>query len=203
MERAITFRSGNTRLEGRLYRGAGENAAAIAHPHPQMGGDMENPVVKLAAEAYRQAGWTTLRFNFRGVGRSEGAFDHGNGEQLDLQAAIGRLRVVGGRRLDVVGYSFGAWIAARWARSNPSHGQTIVLVAPPVDFLEFGTASIPGLRHVIIGEHDDFARVLHVERCLGGWQPGAGMHIVSGADHFFAGCGQALQAALAAAVRDR
>ncbi len=203
MENPITFTAGDIRLEGMLFEGSGENAAVIAHPHPQMGGDMESGVVKLAAEVYRQSEWTTLRFNFRGAGRSEGCYDHGEGEQLDLQAAIDHLRSRGGRRIDVVGYSFGAWIISRWALRHPRHGHTIVLISPPVDFLDFEARAIPGLQEVIAGGRDDFAQRPNLERHLGAWGSQASLKIIPGADHFFARHGKALRDALIEAVRRR
>src|SRR5215207_9182793 len=90
---------------------------AICHPHPLHGGDMENPVVIRAAEVCQEAGLATIRFNFRGVGASTGAYDEGRGEQDDLGAALDHLAglLPAGSPIAVAGYSFGAAVAGRVA----------------------------------------------------------------------------------------
>jgi alpha/beta superfamily hydrolase len=95
---------------------------------------MHNHVVLAACEAFAGAGATTLRFNFRGTGRSEGAFDNGRGEADDAGAAIGAARELGsGAQVVLVGYSFGAAIAATIAAESELRG--LVLVSPPVAFM--------------------------------------------------------------------
>jgi uncharacterized protein len=197
MEEHVTFPAGDICLEGRLYRESNGNAAVITHPHPLMGGDMENGVVQVIADLYRQAGRTTLRFNFRGVGRSAGRFDEGRGEQDDLLAAIAYLHTCGYRNIDLAGYSFGAWIIARWSQRSPSHPHRILLVAPPVDFIEFDPLPIPGLQGVIVGERDAYADITHIKRLLPDWNSQAMLHTIAEADHFFTRCGKSLRETLA------
>ena len=84
----ILFPSGSLHLEGLLIRGKIPKAVVISHPHPLYGGDMDNYVVGLISQAFEEKGWTTLRFNFRGVGRSQGDFDQGIGEEEDVLAAV-------------------------------------------------------------------------------------------------------------------
>ena len=88
MEEKITFESGPCRLEGYWQAGAKSNGVVITHPHPLYGGTMNNPVVETVQSAYQQNGYATLRFNFRGVGGSQGNFDNGLGDQDDVRAAI-------------------------------------------------------------------------------------------------------------------
>ena len=90
----------------------GTMGAVISHPHPLMGGDMRNPVVEILAESLFAGGLSTLRFNFRGVGMSEGVFDEGRGEQEDVLAAVTYLERQGIREIVLAGYSFGAWVNA-------------------------------------------------------------------------------------------
>ena len=87
-ERAFEFVSDDLRLGARLHEGDGRLAAVVLHPHPQYGGDMHNHVVTGVCEALAEAGATTLRFNFRGTGASEGSYDNGRGEACDARAAI-------------------------------------------------------------------------------------------------------------------
>lgn len=125
--------SGVLRLEGALHEGGGGLAAVMLHPHPLYGGDMHNHVVVAACEAFADAGATTLRFNFRGTGRSEGAFDAGRGEADDARVAILAVRDrLPGVPLVLVGYSFGAAVAATVA--SESGLRALVLISPPVAF---------------------------------------------------------------------
>ena len=186
METHVTFEAQGVTLEGLLYEGDAKRAAIILHPHPVYGGDMNNHVVEAIARIYRQKGWTTLRFNFRGAGGSGGHYDHGFGERTDVGSAIGYLKTQGIEQLDLVGYSFGAWILAGWTQSNPSHGFRIVLVAPPVAFLDFSDIqSISGLQAVIVGRLDAYAPVERVQTQLAHWSDTVKLSLISSADHFF------------------
>src|SRR5262245_51195760 len=116
MEERATFAvAGGIRLDGRLAGGPGARAGLVVwHPHPVYGGDMDSPVVVRTAEVGREAGVATLRFNYRGVGTSEGSYDNGVGEQEDIRAALNTLRaqLAPGAPLGLAGYSFGAWVSA-------------------------------------------------------------------------------------------
>jgi alpha/beta superfamily hydrolase len=103
--------------------------AVIAHPHPLFGGTMDNKVVTTVARAFRDAGAATFRFNFRGVGRSEGAHDEGRGETADLlEVAAHAARAVGDLPLWLAGFSFGGGVALR--ASGRAAFERLVLVAP-------------------------------------------------------------------------
>ncbi len=104
-------------LEGILTENGKEAGAVICHPHPLFGGSMDNNVVEALEQGFRLSGFTTLRFNFRGVGYSEGAYDEGIGEVRDAIAACAFSRRLLGEESSLVlaGYSFGAWIAAKAA----------------------------------------------------------------------------------------
>lgn len=186
METHVTFKAQGVTLEGLLHAGDAKRAAVILHPHPVYGGDMNNHVVETIALAYQQKGWTTLRFNFRGAGGSGGRYDHGIGERADLGGAIGYLQTQGVEQLDLVGYSFGAWILAGWTQDNPSHRFRIMLVAPPVAFLDFSDIrSISGLHAVIVGQLDEYAPVDRVQTQLARWSDTVELTVLSSADHFF------------------
>lgn len=185
-EKLIHIDARGTLLEGRLQAAAGKCGAVITHPHPLYGGDMNNPVVETIARTYHCRGWTTLRFNFRGTGNSQGAFDNGEGEQMDIDAAIACLAKRGVRKIELAGYSFGSWVISHWTQQKPGHGHVIRLVAPPVAFMDFRTIQrIDGLQQVVVGSRDDFAPASLVEQQVQTWQPGAKLQVIDNADHFF------------------
>jgi hypothetical protein len=188
MERPVTFDAGDVSLEGVLFQGGGRRAALICHPHPMYGGDMHNTVVQTVAQVYQQTGWASLRFNFRGTGGSGGVYDTGMGEREDVAAAIRWLQIQGYAQMDLVGYSFGAWVLAGWSQTRNTSGFRIVLVAPPVGFMDFSDIPvIEGLHTVIVGGRDDFAPADQVKTRTAQWCPTAELHVLDRADHFFGG----------------
>jgi len=198
-EDLIVFSSGDIELEGRVCWVPGTQAVVITHPHPLYGGDMDNSVVEVIARVYRQAGYATLRFNFRGVGSSQGEFDQGQGEQQDVQAALAYLANNNRTRLALAGYSFGAWVNAL-AVSNTV--DAMLLVSPPVALLDFRTVtSIPRLSLVVTGDRDLFAPPDHIEQLLPRWNVKAKLVTVKGADHFYQGRLHELESLLVKAIK--
>jgi alpha/beta superfamily hydrolase len=195
MDTKVGFNTGE--LEGAICKMSNTRGVVVTHPHPLYGGNMDNPVVTTIAEAYQKLGWTSLRFNFRGVGDSRGNYDDGHGEQDDLQAAVGYLRSLGIQQIDLAGYSFGAWVISHWAQGKEIPEQRILLVSPPVAFMDFsGVASIPGLAGVITGEQDDIAPANAVASELKRWNPDIDLHALPKVDHFYAGRLDVLSAAI-------
>ncbi|MFZ0256600.1 MAG: alpha/beta fold hydrolase [Gammaproteobacteria bacterium] len=159
----------------------------VTHPHPLYGGDMYNNVVAAVTDTYAKAGYTTLRFNFRGVGGSQGQYDHGIGEQHDIRAALSWLARLGTVSIDVVGYSFGAWVTALGAQGLDT-AQQLILIAPPVAFLDFAKVhALPQLALVIVGGEDSIAGVEDIRTAMATWNSQARLRIIEGADHFFSG----------------
>lgn len=161
-------------------------AALVCHPHPLYGGTLHNKVVHRIASTLHELGGTTLRFNFRGVGGSAGSFDHGAGELEDARAALAWLRAhLPGTPLTVAGFSFGAWVAARLAASEPAVGR-LVLVAPPVaeeDFALMRTAPVPKL--VLQGTADVTCPPAALAPEFATWAGPRRLIVVEGANHFF------------------
>ena len=155
-ERAFTIESDGLCLEGALREGDGDLLALVLHPHPRYGGDMHNHVVTAVCGALAERGATTLRFNFRGTGRSEGAFDSGRGEADDARAAVGALRALRpDGRLLLAGYSFGAMIAAFVA--TDLRPDALALISLPLSMAETPTLD-PELRTLLItGDRDNVA----------------------------------------------
>jgi alpha/beta superfamily hydrolase len=131
--------------------------AVIAHPHPLMGGTMENKVVQTIARACAQAGWLAVRFNFRGVGASQGVYDEGRGELQDLLAVIAHCAPSG--PLTLAGFSFGAFVTSHAVRAL--HGvrpiERLVLVGTAAGRFEVAQVPVPMHAHTLVlhGEQDD------------------------------------------------
>ena len=160
--------------------------AVVCHPHPLHGGTLHNKVVHRVASVLHGLGAAVLRFDFRGVGRSEGSYAQGEGELEDARAAHAwmRARYPDARRW-LAGFSFGAWVAARLAASE-SDVERVILVAPPVatsDFSSLRTAAVPKL--VIQGTHDDLAPLEALEREFPMWAEPRTLIRVAGATHFY------------------
>jgi uncharacterized protein len=164
----------------------GRGGMVVCHPHPLYGGDMDNPVVVRIAEVARDEGLSTLRFNFRGVGRSAGIHGGGDGEREDVAAALALLhsRLPAQSRLGLAGYSFGAWVAARAVATGLV---ALALIAPPLTMLDFdGLHAASGDVLLIAGTRDAYCPVPRLHE-LASRIPRAQTVIVEGADHFFFG----------------
>jgi alpha/beta superfamily hydrolase len=200
MTRKIDFVADEIRLEGLLAEGAMDRGVVVTHPHPLYGGEMRNPVVETVADIYARRGMTSLRFNFRGVGGSGGSYDDGRGEMDDVRAAVAYLRERGVQKIDLAGYSFGAWVAARMDMEAEGVDR-LILVSPPVDFLSFAeVVTLPQLALVVIGDEDDFGAAERVREQAAKWNPGARFEIIPDADHFFWGRFRELGDAVAGAL---
>ena len=186
-EERVFIPSKGLRLEGLIDGTPGETAVVVTHPHPVYGGEMHNNVVESVIRAYRRQGYSTLRFNFRGVGQSEGGFDQGDGEQDDVRAALEYLGGMGKVSIDLAGYSFGAWVNAMGLRSY-SQARRMIMISPPVNFMDFSFLDFnPIIRLVITGSEDDIAPSGMIKEMLPVWNREADFKIIHGADHFYWG----------------
>ncbi len=197
MEDLITFKSDTIQIEGLYEPGADSRAVVITHPHSLYGGDMYNSVVYMIHKSYSKAGYATLRFNFRGVGKSEGSFNDGIGEQKDLEAAHCFLKSKGFSTIDLAGYSFGSWVGASLACRTDLFKQ-VVLISPPVSFMDFSDISkIPSLLLTIVGDRDEFADLGTLENKHAQLNPTARLEVLPNTDHFYSGSLEKLSAVLA------
>jgi hypothetical protein len=163
--------------------------AVVAHPNPQQGGTMDNKVVHTLVRAFVAQGWQAVRFNYRGVGASEGAWDEGRGEVQDMLAVIAQHRMDPALRqapLALAGFSFGGYIAAEAASRLSAQGQAIsplVLISPAVT--KFTMPAVPDHTLVVEGELDE---VVPLPDILGWTRPiGLPVMVLPGAGHFFHG----------------
>ncbi len=198
MEQSCQFNSDGLRIDALVetQSSSSQKGIVITHPHPLYGGDMHNPVVDTIRKVYRQKGFATLRFNFRGTGNSEGRYDEGRGEQADVIAAVETLRNDGIQEIHLAGYSFGAWVNVR-AVSAGLNVEQMVMVSPPVSMIAFDDIGpIDSLALVVTGGRDDIAPPAEIEKGLKAWNPSTRFEIVKSADHFYGGCLDQLEAVL-------
>ncbi len=181
------------RIEARYEEGSepGAPVALILHPHPRAGGSMLDPVVITLYEMYAKRGFATMRFNFRGVGRSQGVFDSGPAELSDAAFVLDYLESIneGFSQCWVAGYSFGAFICLQLLMRRPEISGFIA-VAPPANHYDLAfLAPCPASGIIVSGERDSVVGPSDIERALTKVRVQKGEEIergaVPGANHFF------------------
>ena len=200
-EEKIKFLSTNILIEGLLCIQEGQKGVIITHPHSLYGGTMYNEIVETLVDVYQKKSFSTLRFNFRGVGGSEGSYDEGKGEQEDVRSAMEYMHKRGKRDINLAGYSFGAWVNAKM---NDTHSlcNRIVMISPPVAFLDFSFLSLnPKIQLVVAGGRDDIAPADKITNVINTWNPKAHLEVIEGADHFFTGKIRSLKSVLSRFIR--
>lgn len=177
------------KLEAALRTADAPRAAVVlAHPHPLYGGTLDNPVVFHADRALNRAGMTTLRFNFRGVGASDGHHDEGHGEIADVAAAAHWIRELApGKPLVLVGYSFGSRCATAHALSDRTVA-AVVAIGLPVRIWNFDALNeLHRPFGVVQGSRDEFGGIDEVRTLLARMSPAGRLYEVAGAEHLFPG----------------
>jgi alpha/beta superfamily hydrolase len=165
-------------------------AAVVCHPHPLMGGRMDNTVVVAVCRELTARGWAALRFNFRGVGRSEGSFDEGRGEMDDVSGAVDFLSAQGtvdAGQLAIAGYSFGAEVGLRHAARDPRISWLVGIALVQEHYTDPFLDVDPRPKLFIAGEHDPWAPPGALREYVVRLSPPKTVHVISGTDHFFAG----------------
>lgn len=182
------------RLEAVLEEVPGARfASLVCHPHPQYGGTMHNHATYRLARAVRAAGGSTLRFNFRGVGRSAGTYDGGRGESADARAALAHLRArAPGLPLLCCGFSFGAWVAVEC--SDEPGGLGLLLAGLAIRSADLDAVrsperlrSVPLPIAVVQAEADEFGSPAEVRELLAGSAGSRRVTTVAGTGHLFEG----------------
>lgn len=189
----VIFAGAAGRLEGK-YQSSGDPkgpVALILHPHPQQGGTMNNKVVYSLYRTFSDCGFTVLRFNFRGVGKSQGSYDNGEGELSDAASALDWLQSVHPHATEfwVSGFSFGGWIAMQLLMRRPELSGFIT-VSPPADRYDFNfLAPCPVSGQLIQGSNDMIVTPSAVEKLAAKLNLQRGISVdyklIQGADHFF------------------
>lgn len=189
----VVFTGPAGRLEGRYQPAKSRNApiAIVLHPHPQFGGTMNNQITYQLFYMFAKRGFAVLRFNFRGVGRSQGAFDHGTGELSDAAAALDWAQTVHPEASGcwVAGFSFGAWIGMQLLMRRPEIAG-FMSIAPPANLHDFSfLAPCPSSGIIIHGDQDKVVPQKDVQALVDKLKTQKGIKIehtiVKGANHFF------------------
>ncbi|CAN1505310.1 COG2945 Predicted hydrolase of the alpha/beta superfamily [Caulobacteraceae bacterium] len=182
------------RIEGRYSPGKRENApiALILHPHPRAGGHMNHPVSVQLYHLFMKRGFSVLRFNFRGVGRSQGEFDAGIGELADAATALDWLQATNPQASQfwVAGYSFGAYIGMQLLMRRPET-DGFISVSPPTNMYDFSfLAPCPASGLILHGQTDTVVPPVEVERVVSKLRTQKGIvidyELVDNATHFWA-----------------
>jgi len=189
----VIFNGPDGRLEGR-YQHAKQPGAPVAlmlHPHPQHGGTMNNKVVYAMYQTFARRGYSVLRFNYRGVGRSQGMYDRGEGELSDAASALDWLQSYNPNAAAcwIAGFSFGAWIGMQLLMRRPEISG-FISVAPPANLYDFSfLAPCPASGLVLQGDKDDIVPPDSVSVLVEKLAKQKGIviqhDIVPGANHFF------------------
>lgn len=189
----VIFNGAEGRLEGRYHHAKRPNApiALVLHPHPLHGGTMNNRIVFALYQEFQRRGFSVLRFNFRGVGRSQGRFDNGIGELNDGASALDWLESLNPNASEcwIGGYSFGAWIGMQLMMRRPEINRFIA-IAPPAGQQDFSfLAPCPASGLIVHGERDELVAASDVAKLARKLNSQKNITIeyrsIPGADHLF------------------
>jgi len=189
----ILFNGPAGRLEGRYSPGKSPTApiALVLHPSPQHGGTMNNKVVFTLYQALTSRDFATMRFNFRGVGKSQGSYDKGEGELADATSALDWLQTINpqARAVWVAGFSFGAWIGMQLLMRRPEI-DSFIAIAPPANMFDFSfLAPCPTSGLILQGDQDEIVPETAVAKLVHKLAHQRGIRIdyrlLKGGDHFF------------------
>jgi hypothetical protein len=185
-EEKVTWKNGSLIGEGLWSDAGGDAGVVVCHPHPQMGGSLYNNVVETVCGVFSAAGFSTLRFNFRGVGGSTGCYDEGAGEKEDVLSACDFIKSRGVKKLTLAGYSFGAWICCRLLNAQASPADDVLLISPPQKYFDFRWNGLENtVKAIICGDSDSFCDAADLGKKAAAI--GAELFILQKTDHFYAG----------------
>ena len=175
-------------LETRILKTDPQKIGIICHPHPQFGGSMENNVVYALRTGLKDAGYSALRFNFRGVGSSDGSYAEGIGEIDDLADVVNYCTDQNFSEIVLCGYSFGTWIIMNYI-SKTSASLSLILVSPPIGIYDFSLLDLPEKAEclIIAGNRDHICPVANLRAWYKTQKCQLSFIELSDTDHFFIG----------------
>jgi alpha/beta superfamily hydrolase len=207
----VFFNGPAGRLEGRFHpaKQRGAPIAVVLHPHPQFGGTMNNQIVYNTYYSFAERGFSALRFNFRGVGRSQGVFDHGQGELSDAASALDWAQSISpeARACWIAGVSFGSWIGMQLLMRRPEI-EGFISIAPPANRFDYSfLAPCPSSGLFVHGDKDRVAPLKEVQALIEKLKTQKGITIehavIANANHFFEDCIEDLQETVGAYLDKR
>lgn len=190
-EEKVFFPCGNIELEGLLSiqeTHSAKGGIVLCHPHPQYGGDMYNRIISVSLAVAQEEGFSTLRFNFRGVGRSGGSYGEGLGEMDDVSSALDFLQTQQkdpGLPLLLLGYSFGAWVGIPVAIKD-RRVKGVVAISPPMEIHDFHF--LKGYKRkklIVVGDRDEWCPASRLKDWFDQLDDPKSLTIIPGADHFY------------------
>lgn len=185
-EEKVFWQNGMLAGEGLWRKAAGDEGVVICHPHPLMGGSMHNNVVETIRDVFSSCGYSTLRFNFRGVEESTGRYDEGRGEKQDVVSACEFIKSQGVEKITLAGYSFGAWVCCRLLADKPSMIVSTILISPPQKYFDFDWEGMENaIELMICGDGDPFCDVDDLRK--NAEYIHSKLTVCQATDHFYAG----------------
>lgn len=189
----VIFNGPEGRLEGRYHHNGADDSpiALILHPHPQQGGTMNNKLCFNMFNMFKERGYSVMRFNFRGVGRSQGVYDQGIGELSDAASALDWMQTynANARATWVAGYSFGSWIGMQLLMRRPEIDGFISVAAPASEYDFTFLAPCPSSGILIHGTQDTNIPLASVNKLADKLNSQKGIEVdlctIDGADHYF------------------
>jgi uncharacterized protein len=183
-EEQVYIKNNELLIEGLLNKSSADQGVVICHPHPLMGGSMHNNVVEAIQEAFAAENYTTLRFNFRGAGRSTGIYDEGRGEQEDIFAVCQYLQNIGTKRLSFAGYSFGSWVGSKVIERSDNPFTTSIFISPPINYFDFDFTKLNcKINMIVCGNKDQFCDLEVLQERTKYLD--VNLKIIPGTDHFY------------------
>ena len=185
-EESVSIKNGFLIIEGLLSKASGEKGVVICHPHSLMGGSMYNNVVEALQKTFAAENYSTLRFNFRGVGGSTGVYEEGVGEMKDILAGCDYLKKLGLTKLFFAGYSFGAWVGSKIIEESKNPFVASICVSPPINYFNFNWHNLNNKINLFIcGDCDHFCSLDVLIKIA--QKINSPVEIIRGADHFYMG----------------
>ncbi|MBN1474379.1 MAG: hypothetical protein JW914_07170 [Syntrophaceae bacterium] len=185
-EEKIFVENGKLIIEALRHKSASAKGVIVCHPHPLMGGSMRNNVVEAIVRAFAAEDFTTVRFNFRGVGASTGSYDEGRGETQDIISVYEYLKKEGLSQIYFTGYSFGAWVGAKLLDEEENRFSYTTFISPPNNHFPFNINKLKNIVDLIVcGDTDDYCKINNIISQLN--EEKTAVEIISEADHFYWG----------------
>ncbi|MGV8059331.1 MAG: alpha/beta hydrolase [Smithellaceae bacterium] len=185
-EKQVYINNNELMIEGLLNKSSEDRGVVICHPHSLMGGSMHNNVVEAIQEAFTAEKYATLRFNFRGVGRSTGFYDEGIGEQEDIFAVCNYLRSIGILKISFAGYSFGSWVGSKVMERDDHPFVSAIFISPPISYFDFYFNKLScKINMIISGDNDQFCNINALKEQIKNIN--STLKIITNTDHFYFG----------------